>query len=49
VPDKVSTSIAALRAGIGENQMMAYLVEMAAQSPADKNEWVSPASASLAF
>jgi site-specific DNA-methyltransferase (adenine-specific) len=29
VPDKVSTIIAALRAGIGENQMMAYLVEMA--------------------
>ena len=29
VPDKVSTIIAALRQGIGENQMMAYLVEMA--------------------
>jgi hypothetical protein len=29
VPDKVSTIIAALRAGIGGNQMMAYLVEMA--------------------
>ena len=29
VPDKVSTIVAALRAGIGENQMMAYLVEMA--------------------
>ena len=29
VPDKVSTIIAAQRAGIGENQMMAYLVEMA--------------------
>jgi DNA modification methylase len=29
VPDKVSTIIAALRSGIGENQMMAYLVEMA--------------------
>ncbi len=29
VPDKVSIIIAALRAGIGENQMMAYLVEMA--------------------
>jgi hypothetical protein len=26
VPDKVSTIIAALRSGIGENQMMAYLV-----------------------
>jgi hypothetical protein len=25
VPDKVSTIIAALRSGIGENQMMAYL------------------------
>jgi site-specific DNA-methyltransferase (adenine-specific) len=29
VPDQVSTLIAALRKGIGENQMMAYLVEMA--------------------
>ena len=29
VPDTVSTVIAALRTGIGENQMMAYLVEMA--------------------
>ncbi len=29
VPDTVSTIIGALRAGIGENQMMAYLVEMA--------------------
>jgi site-specific DNA-methyltransferase (adenine-specific) len=29
IPGKVSTIIAALRAGIGENQMMAYLVEMA--------------------
>ncbi len=29
VPDTVSTIVAALRAGIGENQMMAYLVEMA--------------------
>ncbi len=29
VPDTVSTIIAALRSGIGENQMMAYLVEMA--------------------
>ena len=29
VPDKVSTIIAALRSGIGSNQMMAYLVEMA--------------------
>jgi site-specific DNA-methyltransferase (adenine-specific) len=29
VPDKVSTIIAALRQGIGSNQMMAYLVEMA--------------------
>src|SRR6266511_5636669 len=29
VPDKVSIIIAALRSGIGENQMMAYLVEMA--------------------
>ncbi len=29
VPDNVSTIIAALRHGIGENQMMAYLVEMA--------------------
>jgi DNA modification methylase len=28
IPSKVSTIIAALRAGIGENQMMAYLVEM---------------------
>lgn len=29
VPDSVSTVISALRSGIGENQMMAYLVEMA--------------------
>jgi site-specific DNA-methyltransferase (adenine-specific) len=29
VPDKVSTIIVALRSGIGENQMMAHLVEMA--------------------
>ncbi|MHB8323646.1 MAG: DNA methyltransferase [Candidatus Dormibacteria bacterium] len=29
VPDTVSTIMAALRSGIGENQMMAYLVEMA--------------------
>jgi DNA modification methylase len=29
VPDTVSTITAALRSGIGENQMMAYLVEMA--------------------
>ena len=29
VPDKVSTIIDALRSGIGSNQMMAYLVEMA--------------------
>jgi len=29
VPSTVSTIIAALRSGIGENQMMAYLVEMA--------------------
>ena len=29
VPAPVSTIVAALRAGIGENQMMAYLVEMA--------------------
>jgi DNA modification methylase len=29
VPSTVSTIVAALRAGIGENQMMAYLVEMA--------------------
>lgn len=29
MPDKVSTIIAALRSGIGSNQMMAYLVEMA--------------------
>jgi DNA modification methylase len=29
VPSKVSVIIAALRAGIGENQMMAYLIEMA--------------------
>ncbi|HUY09571.1 MAG TPA: DNA methyltransferase [Candidatus Dormibacteraeota bacterium] len=29
LPDTVSTIIAALRSGIGENQMMAYLVEMA--------------------
>ncbi len=29
VPDTVSTIIAALRSAIGENQMMAYLVEMA--------------------
>ena len=28
IPDTVSTLIAALRKGIGENQMMAYLVEM---------------------
>jgi DNA modification methylase len=28
VPDKVSTIIAALRSGIGSNQMMAYLAEM---------------------
>jgi site-specific DNA-methyltransferase (adenine-specific) len=31
VPDSVSTIIAALRSGIGANQMMAYLVEMAAR------------------
>ena len=31
VPDNVSTIVAALRHGIGENQMMAYLVEMAAR------------------
>ncbi len=31
VPDQVSTLIAALRKGIGENQMMAYIVEMAAR------------------
>jgi DNA modification methylase len=31
VPDNVSTIIAALRHGIGANQMMAYLVEMAAR------------------
>lgn len=31
VPDKVSTIIAGLRSAIGENQMMAYLVEMAAR------------------
>ena len=31
VPDTVSTIIAALRHGIGANQMMAYLVEMAAR------------------
>ncbi len=29
VPSSVSTIVAALRSGIGENQMMAYLVEMA--------------------
>ncbi|MBF6604134.1 MAG: restriction endonuclease [Chloroflexi bacterium] len=29
VPNTVSTIVAALRAGVGENQMMAYLVEMA--------------------
>jgi hypothetical protein len=29
VPSTVSTIVAALRSGIGENQMMAYLVEMA--------------------
>jgi site-specific DNA-methyltransferase (adenine-specific) len=29
VPSTVSAIVAALRAGIGENQMMAYLVEMA--------------------
>jgi len=29
VPNTVSTIVAALRAGIGENQMMAYLIEMA--------------------
>ena len=29
VPDSVSSLIAALRSGIGENQMLAYLVEMA--------------------
>ena len=29
VPDTVSTLVAALRKGIGENQMLAYLVEMA--------------------
>ncbi len=29
IPDQVSTMIAALRRGIGENQVMAYLVEMA--------------------
>lgn len=31
VADQVSTLIAALRKGIGENQMMAYIVEMAAR------------------
>ncbi len=31
VPDTVSTIVGALRHGIGENQMMAYLVEMAAR------------------
>jgi DNA modification methylase len=31
VPDNVSTLVAALRHGIGANQMMAYLVEMAAR------------------
>jgi adenine specific DNA methylase Mod len=31
VPDQVSTLIAALRKGIGENQMMAYIVEMTAR------------------
>jgi site-specific DNA-methyltransferase (adenine-specific) len=31
VPSRVSTIVAALRAGIGENQMLAYLVEMAAR------------------
>jgi site-specific DNA-methyltransferase (adenine-specific) len=31
VPDTVSTIVAALRHGIGANQMMAYLVEMAAR------------------
>ena len=31
VPDQVSTLVAALRKGIGENQMMAYIVEMAAR------------------
>ena len=29
MPDTVSTIVAALRSGIGTNQMMAYLVEMA--------------------
>jgi len=29
IPDRVSTIIAALRSGLGENQMTAYLVEMA--------------------
>ena len=29
VPDRVSTDVAALRAGLGTNQMTAYLVEMA--------------------
>jgi DNA modification methylase len=31
VPEQVSTFVAALRKGIGENQMMAYLVEMSAR------------------
>jgi len=31
VPDQVSTLIAALRKGIGENQMMAYIIEMTAR------------------
>lgn len=31
VPDQVSTLIGALRKGIGENQMLAYVVEMAAR------------------
>ncbi len=31
VPDQVSTLIAALRKGIGENQMLAYIVEMTAR------------------
>jgi hypothetical protein len=41
VPNKVSTIIAALRSGIGENQMMAYLVEMADLIPS----WATSQSA----
>jgi site-specific DNA-methyltransferase (adenine-specific) len=44
VPDKVSTIIAALRAGIGENQMMAYVVDIAEALPSRIRCEVPPAA-----